>query len=209
MKHKSSSHHYEYEHQQCFIGHSREAWWSADIAAVCHEVLPRFNLKPWYAAEHFDPTKPRLRKVAEAIANARYGIYDLSYFQRERQGEWQMPSNVLIELGIAIALNRPTLLLRHANNHEAGLRLPECLESISEHIIEFSGQRTLQSHLEEGLQQWVQEIPEKAWWNHFCIFGGRSCQFREAHPLVSSPGQQTLQCFISDGAEVDRVDFRN
>ncbi|HEU5376911.1 MAG TPA: thioredoxin domain-containing protein [Ktedonobacteraceae bacterium] len=196
-------------HRKCFIGHPHDAWWSTDIAAVCHDVLPHFDLEPWYATEHFDPTKPQQKKVAEAIAHAQYGIYDLSYFREDGESEWHIPRNVFIELGIAIALNRPTLLLRHGSNQEAGLRLPKCLESLSEHIFEFNGQRSLQIYLEDRLPRWIQEIPERAWWNRYCIFGGRVCQFREAHPLAGQQGQQILPCYISDGLDKDRPDFRN
>lgn len=104
-----------YEFQKCFVGHSHEAEWRDDILSACDEALPEFGLEPWYAADQFEPTKPLRDKVVELVANARYGIYDLSYWRDER-GVWQMPRNVFIELGIAIALNRPTLLLRHASN---------------------------------------------------------------------------------------------
>jgi len=90
-----------YERQKCFVGHSREAEWHDDVLGACAEALPKFGLEPWYAADHFDPTKPLRDKVVELIANARYGIYDLSSWQDSR-GEWHLPRNVFIELGMAI-----------------------------------------------------------------------------------------------------------
>src|SRR5947199_193398 len=90
--------------KQCFIGYSHGASWSEDILTTCKEVLPRFALEPWDDSNYLDPTKPLLGNVVEMIANARYGIYDLSYWKNDKN-EWVMPRNVYIELGIAIALN--------------------------------------------------------------------------------------------------------
>ena len=196
-----------YERQKCFIAYTEQVTWSEDLLSACREVLSRseFNLEPDYARKHFDPDIPLRQKALELIANARYGIYDLSYW-RDEEGEWQMPHNVFIELGMAIALNRPTLLLRHANNRE--VELPECLKSVSGHVLEFSGETTLKRALEERLPQWVKAPPERDWWNRYCIFGGRVCEYREAHPRARQWGQKTLRCHISDGPDVDRDDFR-
>src|SRR6266566_1596922 len=91
-----------YKHQKCFVGHSHEAPWYADIVSACEETMPEFRLEPWYAAHNFDPTRPLRDKVVEMIANARYGIYDLSYWirtdkerkaVRDENGKviWEMP----------------------------------------------------------------------------------------------------------------------
>ena len=198
-----------YEKQKCFIGYSRGARWRADIESVCQEVLQgEFGLEPWYADEHPDPTRVLRDKVVEMIANTRYGIYDLSYWRKDDKSEWVMPCNVLIELGMAIALNRPTLLLRHAENEEAGLKLPRCLESVSGHILEFSGKTTLKRVLRAGLPQWIDIPPEQDWWNRFCIFGHRICEYREAYPRARQWGKETLSCHIADGQDKDRPDFR-
>jgi serine/threonine protein phosphatase PrpC len=198
-----------YEQQKCFIGYSRGARWRADIESVCQEVLQgEFGLEPWYADEHPDPTRVLRDKVVEMIANTRYGIYDLSYWWKDDKGEWVMPRNVLIELGMAIALNRPMLLLRHAENEEAGLKLPTCLESESGHILEFSGKTTLKRVLRERLPQWIDIPPEQDWWNRYCIFGRRICEYREAYPRERQRSQETLCCHIADGQDKDRPDFR-
>jgi len=56
-----------YQRQKCFVGHSREAEWRDDILSACAEVLPRFGLEAWYAADHFEPTKPLREKVVELV----------------------------------------------------------------------------------------------------------------------------------------------
>jgi hypothetical protein len=200
-----SPQYHTYERQKCFIAYTEQAQWSEDLLSACREVLsrPKFNLEPDYARKHFYPDVPLRQKALELIANARYGIYDLSYW-RDEKGKWQMPCNVFIELGMAIALNRPTLLLRHASNRE--LELPECLKSVSGHILEFSGETTLKRVLD--LPQWVNTSPDRDWWNRYCIFGGRTCEYREAHPRARQWAQKTLRCHISDGSDVDRDDFR-
>jgi DNA-binding response OmpR family regulator len=202
-----SPQYHTYERQKCFIAYTEQAEWSDDLLSACQEVLsrPEFNLEPDYARKHFYPDVPLCQKALELIANARYGIYDLSYW-RDEEGEWHLPCNVFIELGMAIALNRPTLLLRHANNRE--LDLPACLKSVSGHILEFSGQTTLKCVLQGRLPQWVNAPPERDWWNRHCIFGGRVCEYREAHPRAKQWGEKTLHCHISDGPDVDRDDFR-
>jgi hypothetical protein len=79
-------------------------------------------------------------------------------YDNERK-EWVMPCNVLIELGIAIALNRPVLLLRTAENRVRGCPLSTCLTGIDD-IIEFSGEPTLKRALEERIPQWMNVSPE-------------------------------------------------
>jgi len=191
-----------YERQKCFIGHSREAEWCDDILGACAEVLPRFGLEPWYAADYFDPTKPLRDKVVELIANARYCVCDLSTWQDD-DGYWHLPRNVLIELGVAIVLNRPTLLLRHTSNN--ALPLPACLQGVER--LDFVGDATLKRALEGRLPQWIAAPPERDWLNRFCIFGNRVCGFREAHPRARQWGQGALHCHIADGLDEDSHDF--
>lgn len=192
-----------YERQACFVGHSHEAPWREDILSACAEVLPRFGLEPWCAADHLELTKPLRDKVVEMIANARYGIYDLSSWQ-DRGGKWHLPRNVLIELGMAISLNRPTLLLRHTSN--AALLLPACLSGAD--LMEFAGEGTLRKALEERLPQWFDVSPDRDWLNRFCIYGGRVCSFREEHPRSKQWGQETLHCLVSDGLDKDDPGFQ-
>jgi predicted RNA-binding protein with PIN domain len=195
--------------QQCFVGHSHKAPWHDDIISACEETLPKFGLQPWYADDQFEPTKSLRDKVVEMIANARYGLYDLSWYQPDEQSPWKMPQNVLIELGMAIALNRPVLLLRHAENRALGLSLPTCLDSISQRIVEFSGGPTLKHALEERIPQWLDVPPERAWWMRYCLFGERICTYRESYPQIIQCGQKTIGCHIADGKDIDRPDFRS
>jgi serine/threonine protein kinase len=200
-----------YERQKCFIGLSHGARWREEIVSTCDEVLPAlgFNLEPWYADDYYDPTKPLLDIVVEMIANARYGIYDLSYWRKDDTSEWVMPRNVFIELGIAIALNRPTLLLQHEESRQEGPKLPESLESIRDRILPFTGNYTLKKALEERLPQWVNVPPEQEWRNRYCHFGDRSCLHREAHPRARHWMQGPLPCYISHGPDRDQHDFRD
>lgn len=185
-----------YDRQKCFVGHSLGAEWCEDLQSACAEILPKFNLEPWYAADHFTPTQTLRDKVVELIANSRFGIYDISSW-KDKDGNWQLPRNVYIELGIAIALNRPTLLLRHTSNQE--LQLPACLQSIK--ILEFAGDVTLKKALEAQLPQWIEVPPDRDWLNRFCIFGNQVCSFREKHPCAQQWGQEKIHCHISDGLD--------
>ena len=192
-----------YERQKCFVGYSREAAWCDDILSACAEVPPKFGLEPWYAADHFDPTKALRDKVVGLIANARYGIYDLSSWQ-DRSGEWYLPRNVFIELDMAIALNRPALLLRHTSNK--ALPLPACLQGVE--LLEFAGETTLKRALEERLPQWFDVPPDRDWLNRFCIFGNKVCSFREEHPRARQWGSKALRCHISGSLDEDYPCFQ-
>jgi predicted protein tyrosine phosphatase len=203
------THNQKYTHQKCFVGHSHKAPWHDDIISACEETLPKFGLQPWYADDQFEPTKSLRDKVVEMVANARYGLYDLSWWRPDEQSAWKMPQNVLIELGMAIALNRPVLLLRHAENRASGLSLPACLDSINQRIVEFSGGPTLKHALEERLPQWLDVPPERAWWARYCLFGERVCTYRESYPQIIQCGQKTIGCHIADGQDIDRPDFRS
>ena len=185
-----------YECQKCFIGHSVGAEWCEDLQSPCAEVLPKFNLEPWYAADHFTPTQTLRDKVVELIANSRFGIYDISSW-KDKDGNWQLPRNIYIELGIAIALNRPTLLLRHTSNQE--LQLPTCLQGIK--LLDFAGDVTLKKALETQLPQWINVPPDRDWLNRFCIFGNQVCSFREKHPCTQQWVQEKIHCHISDGLD--------
>jgi transcriptional regulator with XRE-family HTH domain len=195
------------DQQKCFIAYTHKASWSEDILAACTEVLPRFGLEPWYADDQFEPGRSLKEKVVEMIANARYGIFDLSAMYDNESREWVMPRNVLIELGIAIALNRPVLLLRAKENRLRGCPLPACLAGIDD-IIEFSGEPTLKRALEERIPQWLNVSPDKMWWTRYCLFGGCDCEYREVHPRMERWQQEGLHCHIADGPDADRVDFR-
>jgi RNA polymerase sigma factor (sigma-70 family) len=198
-----------YDKQKCFIGYSEGATWAEDLLAACTEVLqqPQFNLEADYARKHYTAESSLLNKSLELIANARYGIYDLSYW-RDKAGPWQQPRNVYIELGMAIAFNRPGLLLCHARNREAGLELPAALAGLGEQILEFSGYLTLKSRLRQELSRWIEEDPQRAWWNRYCHFGGRICEYREAHPRARQWGEKQIHCHVADSPDVDQDDFR-
>lgn len=197
----------EYKHQKCFIAYSGRAERVEDLLSACRQVLtrPEFDLELDSASGNFDPDVPLRQKTLELIANARYGIYDLSHW-RDEHGRWHPPNNVYIELGMAVALNRPALLLRHAGAPE--FELPECLKGMGGHVLEYGGETTLMKELERRLPQWLDAPPERDWWNRYCVPGGRKCEFREAHPRARRWGGQTLSCHISDGIDPDRVDFR-
>jgi RNA polymerase sigma factor (sigma-70 family) len=148
-----------------------------------------------------------LRKAIELIANSRCGIYDISYWWHKKENQWKIPGNVLIELGIAIALNRPTLLLRNKENQT--LELPECFKSISHLILEFGGESSLIRILKEHLPHWINKSPEKSWWNRYCFLGNQVCQYRETHPQLKQFGKQNLNCPILDTPNINYQDFRD
>ena len=191
-----------YSTQKCFIGHSLGAEWSEDVQSACEEVLPKFNLKPGYAAENFTPTKTIRNKVVELIANCRYGVYDISSYQ-DREGNWHSPCNIYIEVGIAIALNRPMLLLLHSSNNS--VNLPACFFGLE--IVKFSGKNTLKNELQSRLPQWFNVSPERHWHNRFCILGNKKCSFREQHPRIRHWGTEKIHFHVTDGLDINNSSF--
>lgn len=204
---KSLARYQSYARQKCFVAFSKSAKWNEDLLTACEEVLsrPEFNLELDYASKSPYLSGSLQEKALALIANSRYGIYDLSSWENER-GEWQLPRNVYVELGMAIALNRPTLLLRNESNHH--LKLPDSLESMSGLILTFGGATTLKRTLVQRLPQWLQEPPDVGWWNRYCIPGNRVCEIRESHPGAIQWGRKTIQCHVSDGPDPGRIDFR-
>jgi tetratricopeptide (TPR) repeat protein len=197
-----------YARQKCFVAYSKGSPWTPDLLDACSEVLkqPDIDLELDSADRNFDSDVPLRQKALELIANARYGIYDLSWW-RDEQGRRHPPRNVYIELGMAIALNRPTLLLRHVSNRD--LELPDCLKGMGGLVVEFSGMATLKDELKTQLRPWLNSSPEHDWLSHDCIPGNRKqCEYREAHPRACQRGLDTMRCHVSDGPDLDRPDFR-
>lgn len=190
-----------YAHQQCFVAYPHAAEWRDDVVGACNEVLPKFGLQPRYAKEHFDPTQTLRDGILEFIDNSHCGIYDISSWQ-DHQGRWHLCQNVFIELGIAIALNRPTVLLRHATNKK--LPLPICLQGLE--MLDFAGTDTLKKALTKRLPEWINRFPDnKA--QGFCIFGNKLCEFRGQHPYIQKPEQALLDFHIADGLDKLSTDF--
>jgi cysteinyl-tRNA synthetase len=197
-----------HERQRCFVGCSHQAAWRNDFISACDAVLPELGLEAWYSDKYFNPTKTLLDSMLEMIANSRYCIFDLSYLQKNDRSTWQMPRNVLIELGMAIVLNRPILLLQHAENRAKGLKLPDSFENMNAYIVEFKGISTLKRALQEHLPQLLEASPERDWFNRYCTFGQRICEYREVHPHQREWEKENITCFISDGPDIDRSNFR-
>src|SRR5207245_10673299 len=104
---------------------------------------------------------------------------------------WIIPRNVLIELGMAIALNRPMLLLRHGKNRECGLPLPACLEGLD--IGEFGdGKNLLKQTLNARLPSLTQHTPKQDWLNRYCHLVSLACSFRAADPPAHPCRRQHL-----------------
>jgi AAA domain len=196
------------EYRKCFVGYSEKAAWSVDVVDVCNSVLPQLHLLPLYMSTSIDPTIPRRDKAIELVGKANYGLYDLSYWYNEITGTWVMPDNVLIELGIAIVLNRPMLLLRNAKNRISGFKLPTSLESLTGRILEFTGGPKLRQILKEHLSSLIQTSHGTGWQGRYCLMGGRICEYREIHPRNKYWEQKKLHCLISDGDDAGSYDFR-
>jgi TIR domain-containing protein len=200
--------HHESEPQKCFVAHSHDAEWHDTVEAVCNELLPEYGLEPWYAEYNYDPTTTLRDKIVSMIDSAPYGIYDLSYWRANEHSPWIMPCNVLIELGIAIALNRPTLLLRHTGNRVAGIALPKSIQSVTQ-ICEFTGgDYSLENALHEHLSPQASLPKDGDWHHHRCRFGEIDCSYLQVYPHTVMIGHDKLHCHIADGPDTDQLDFR-
>lgn len=192
--------------RKCFIGHSRNAPWAADLEYGCEEALPSFLFEPWYPDQHFDPTIPLQEKIVEMIAAAQYGVYDLSYWRKDDRSSWEMPRDVFVELGIAIALNRPSLLLQHSGNRTNGISLPQCLSNTSIRVSPFAGLISLKNAIKETLTEWSETAPSQMETCHYC-WGDRVCPYYHEHPFARKLKKTPLHCQVSYGNDVDSLDF--
>ncbi len=166
----------------------------ADLREALSRALGDFGVQPLCADDDYRPGHI-LCKICALIQSTPFGVYHLTSQQNRN-----------VELGIAVTLNRPTLLLW--NGKEPGVQLPEFLRSLRDRIVEFTGMATLKRALEERLPQWIEAPPDREWINRTCVFGGRSCEFREAHPRMRRWEQAKLACHISRGPDADGEDFR-
>src|SRR4051812_34337529 len=84
-----------YRRQKCFLGYPEKAPWAQSLLDTCKEVLdrPEFDLELDHANLHFETGGSLRQKVLELIAHARYGIYDLSWWQ-DQDHRWHMPRTV-------------------------------------------------------------------------------------------------------------------
>lgn len=203
------SYYQSHECAKCFMGLSNQTRLFDDVVSTSKKVLPKFGLEPWYAHSYFDPTKSLQDVVVKIIDSSPYGIYDLSYWQKDTNSEWVMPRNVFIELGMAIALNQPMLLLQEAESINPGPKLSKCLDDIRNRILPFTGPTTLKKALEQNLAQLREESSKQEWEKLHCFFGDQSCIYREAHPFARDWTSGQLPCYISDGQDSDRQDFRD
>jgi pSer/pThr/pTyr-binding forkhead associated (FHA) protein len=143
------------------------------------------------------------------IDKAYYGIYDLSYWRANEGSPWVMPCNVLIELGIAIALNRPTFLLRHTGNRIAEIELPRSIQSVTQ-ICEFTGgDYSLGKALREHLSRQANLPADCDWQHHHCRFGEIDCSYLQVYPHNAMISDDKLHCHIGDGPDTDQLDFRD
>ena len=214
MSDASRSGEYEAPHQKdeskkSFVAHSYQAEWHDTIEAVCNELLPEYGLQPWYAEYNYDPTTTLRDKIVSMIDNAPYGIYDLSYWRANEGSPWVMPCNVLIELGIAIALNRPTILLRHVGNRMAEISLPKSIQSVAQKICEFTGDYSLEVVLRKYLSDPAHLSTDYDWHHHRCRFGEIDCSHLQVYPHTAMIGRDNLHCHIADGSDADQLDFRH
>jgi len=195
------------DNQSCFVGFTDKAPWTDDLLAACEEIMsrPEFNLKLDYARKHFDPDVTLRQKAIELITNARCGIFDISS-TKSVKGTWEPSRNVFIEFGMAITLNRPALLLRHLSNRD--LMVPQCLEGIGDHILEFGGETTLRNGLPQRLTSRINIPPEGFLGSSHCVLGNRVCEYRKAHPHLKANNSKQIYLHISDGLDPDRDDFR-
>jgi len=83
-----------------FVAHPYSSFTVDDFRKTLTETLGQHDLEPEYADEVIT-TEHILRKICRQIQETRFGIYDLT--------NWNV--NVTLELGIAMALSRPMLLL--------------------------------------------------------------------------------------------------
>jgi hypothetical protein len=192
--------------EKCFLGYSEESPWVEDFVSACKEVLGESPYNLDIRSTGNSPVMDVTTREAfiELIRHAPYGIYDISY-QKDKNGNWHIPGNVFIELGIAIAANQKFLCVR--NQKHQNYPWPDILQGIDRPIIEFSGFRTLQ----DALQRHFREIYFSSRDNYSdqqCNFINKISEYRAKHPRVFYTEQSRIVTVIVD--DNDNIeDFRH
>ncbi len=202
-----------HQYPKCFISLSQQTRHYANIIGFCDRVLPSFDLSPLYAPTFSDEGDSSLNEVINMINNASYGIYDLSYWRKDAESQGLAPGNEFIELGIAMGLNRPVLLLLDSDMMKAGVQLPRGLEDLRDQIVPIAGTSSFKERFKQRLHRLRESCEnELLLKKRFCLFAARDCEYREEHPFIGNRGANTLSCLVANGLDTvknlfDRYDM--
>lgn len=192
--------------EKCFIGYFEKSPLNEDLLSTCKELFCEspynFDLVGLINSSITEVTEREA--ILDSIKEAAYGVYDISY-QKDENGNWHIPGDILIKIGIAIASNQKILLVR--DSRKKIFRLPEILQGIDLPIIEFSGGKTLRDGLQREFHK-VFSATEKDQSYQQCSFIRKSCMYTEMHPRLFHVGYQEIKTIIVDGND-GKEDFRH
>jgi hypothetical protein len=192
--------------EKCYIGYPEHGLLSEQLLLACKEILCEnpYNFEINNLDNSLIEERTEQKIVLDLIKDASYGIYDISY-QKDESGNWGIPSNTFMKIGMAIAFNQKFLFVR--NTKKKDFLLPEILQGLDIPIIEFSGVETLKDGLQRDFQK-ISSVSEKKYSYEQCNFEHRACEYAERHPRLHYPGQpdSKIRTIIVDSDEKD--DFR-
>lgn len=192
--------------EKCFVGYYKEGQLTDDILSACRKIL----CESPYNFDINNVNNPSVKETTERevtlnlIKEAPYGVYDISY-QRNKNSEWYIPGDILIEIGMAIATNQKFILIRDSRKRD--FLLPEILQGLDIPIIVFSGIPTLSEGLQREFNKAFFTI-QKDYFSQQCNFINMSCKFTDMNPRRSYIRHQGIKTIIIDGDD-GKLDFRH
>jgi DNA-binding response OmpR family regulator len=170
--------------QEFFLGHGFTPAQIKDLRRAISKALTPMDLKPYFPDQEVEQ-EFILRKIKEKIFQTRFSVFDISLLR----------SNVFIEIGIAIGLNRPLLIVV-----EQEITVPEVLEGLVK--IRYSNFSSLTQELECRIKDWMQLLETgRQIGRSYCQIQGKRCDGQN--------GGQERTYLIADVESSKSTDFRN
>lgn len=168
-----------------FVGHGFTPRQIRDLRPTVETALAQTGLFPYFADQEIEEGEHILHKVKERISESRFSIFDIS-----------LPRpNVSVEIGIAVGLNRPFLVIV-----KQATVVPEIMEGLV--AIRYSSFRSLSEELRERIPSWNQQLAETDRSRRtYCYIQDKQCK---RHNAI-----QNQTYLIADTRSSSAPDFRN
>jgi len=153
----------EESRNQYFVSHELSACKIDDLRRAVGNALAPLGMQPYYADQDVQGQEYILSKICRKITLTRFGVFDIT-----------SPSpNVLIELGIAVGLNRPCLIIA-----ESETIVPTTLQG---YVMQYGSYSELASKLHSKMQDWLKiQSDREQLFDTYCQMCARLCAQTQA-----------------------------
>lgn len=173
----------EESRNQYFVSHELSKRKIDDLRRAVGNALAPLGMQPYYADQEVQGQEYILSKICQKITLTHFGVFDLT-----------SPSpNVLIELGIAVGLNRPCLLIA-----ESDIIVPATLQGL---VMQYASYSELASKLHSKVLDWLKaQSDHEHLFDTYCPICARLCGQIQAW-------QPQKQYLVVHGEDIPCADF--